>query len=267
MFLIATQTALWAVAVLPLADSLQALWRFRPPRLGPTVVSTIAFVIVLALFVAGSGRFKRYYTFPAHQLKLTTLSVIGSAVVIATVFGMLLVHAALIRLARDAASGGADERAIADFALLREHLQRLLTIMGAIIGAAILATAALRNAIVAFADRVNTDRVQFFGIFNHAGFPPAFPPEQVLIYGAVMSIVLALFWAPIYVLLITVGTALRDATIEGRKDGETLPDWDERRARYGEFLGLQATTMASFRAGVAILTPLASALLGLLFKT
>ena len=77
----------------------------------------------------------------------------------------------------------------------------------------------------------------------------------------------ALFWAPIYVLLITVGTALRDATIEGRKDGETLPDWDERRARYGEFLGLQATTMASFRAGVAILTPLASALLGLLFKT
>jgi hypothetical protein len=82
-----------------------------------------------------------------------------------------------------------------------------------------------------------------------------------------MSIALALFWAPIYVLLITVGTALRDATIEGRKDGETLPDWDERRARYGEFLGLQATTMASFRAGVAILTPLASALLGLLFKT
>jgi len=172
----------------------------------------------------------------------------------------------LIRLAREAASGGAHERAIADFALLREHLQRLLAIMGAIIGAAILATAALRNAIVAFADRVTMHPWQFPGIVGHAGFPPAFPSEQVLIYGAVMSIVLALFWAPIYALLITVGTALRDATIEGRKDGESLPDWDERRARYGEFLGLEATTMTSFRAGVAILTPLASALLGLLFK-
>jgi hypothetical protein len=267
MFLIAAQTALWAVAVLPLTDSLRAVWRFRPTRLGPTVVSTIAFVVVLVLFVAGSGMFKRYYTFPAHEEKLTALTAIGSAVVIATVFGMLLVHAGLIRLGRETASGGADERAIADFALLREHLQRLLAIMGAIIGAAILATAALRNAIVAFADRVMMEPGRFPHVFGHDGFPPVFPPEQVLIYGAVMSIVLGLFWAPIYILLIRVGTALRDATIEGRKDGESLPDWQERQARYGEFLGLQPTTIASFRAGVAILTPLASALLGLLFKT
>jgi hypothetical protein len=265
--LIAAQTALWAVAVLPLADSLRAVWRFRPPRLWPTVVSTGAFVAVLALFVAGSGHVKRYYPFPGHEAKLTAVSALGAAVAVAAVFGMLLVHAGLIRLAGEVAGGRAGEGSIADFALLREHLQRLLAIVGAIVGAAILTTAALRNAILAFTDRVTTDPGRYPLSYHHAGFPPSFPPELVLVYGAVLSIVLALFWAPIYTLLTAVGRALRDATIEARKDGESLPDWEERRASFGSLLGLEATTVASFRAGLAILTPLGSALLGLLFNS
>jgi hypothetical protein len=188
-------------------------------------------------------------------MKLTVIAIIGSAIAIAGGLGMALVHAGLTQLTRDdVGSDTARDTAIKDLFLLREQLERLLAIEGAIIGAAVLATAALRNAVLAYGEKVETEATWF-------------PPEYVLIYGAAFSILLALVWAPIYSLLITVSGRLRDAAIGGHPANESWTDWHERRKKFEDFLGLQTTATANFRSGVAILTPLASGLLGLLFDT
>jgi hypothetical protein len=259
LFLLAAQTALWALALLPLAASLRAVWRFGE-RNWRVIASTGSLALALLLIAVGtrfvSTSFPEInYPLPSHGVKLTVIAIIGSAIAIAGGLGMALVHAGLRQITRnDVGSDTARDKAIKDLFLLREHLERLLAIEGAIIGAAVLATAALRNAVLAYGEKVETEATSF-------------PPEYVLIYGAAFSILLALVWAPIYSLLITVSGRLRDAAVGEHPADASWTDWHERRKKFEDFLGLQTTASASFRSGVAILTPLASGLLGLLFDT
>lgn len=62
-------------------------------------------------------------------------------------------------------------------------------------------------------------------------------------------------------------TVLRDSAVGGRAANESWTEWHERRREFEDVLGVQATASATFRSGVAILTPLARGLLGLLFDT
>ncbi|MDQ3893237.1 MAG: hypothetical protein M3292_01020 [Actinomycetota bacterium] len=175
---------------------------------------------------------------------------------------MALVEAGCARLTRtDLTSEQARTTAIADFLLLREKLQRLLAIDGVIIGAAVLATAALRNAVLAYGDEVKAHPRSYPNVP-----PPSFPPEYVLLYGLAVSLLLALFWAPIYTMLVSAGARLVKSAIGERRKDESWTDWQERRAKFEQFLGVETSAMANFRSAVAILTPLGSALLGLLFE-
>jgi hypothetical protein len=260
LFLFAAQTALWALAILPVAASLSALWRFGENNWRRVIVSTGSLAVALLLIAVGtrfiSTSFPEInYPLPSHGVKLTIIAVIGSAIAIAGGLGMALVHTGLAQIARDdLTSEGTRDTAIPDVFLLGEHLQRLLVIEGAIIGAAVLATAALRNAVLAYGEKPGAEATSF-------------PPEYVLVYGAAFSVLLALVWAPIYSLLTAVAASLRDAAVGGRAANESWTDWHERRKEFDDFLSVQATAGASFRSGVAILTPLASGLLGLLFDT
>jgi hypothetical protein len=260
LFLFAAQTALWALALLPLTASLTALWRFGENNWRGVIVSTGSVALALLLIAVGtrfiSTSFPEInYPLPSHGAKLTVIAVIGSAIAIAGGLGMALVHAGLAQIAReDLCSEDVRNRAIPDVLVLREHLQRLLAIEGVIIGAAVLATAALRNAVLAYGEKPDAETT-------------AFPPEYVLVYGAAFSALLALLWAPIYSLLTSVSASLRDAAVGERAANESWTAWHERRREFGNVLDMQATASATFRSGVAILTPLASALLGLLFDT
>ena len=257
LFLLCAMTALWAVALLPLAASLRTVWQFGEGNWRRAIVSTVSLAVVLLLIAVGS-RFvstsfpEINYPLPSHGAKLMVIAGVGSAIAIAGGLGMALVHAGLTQVAcDDLSSEAAQDRAIPRLLLLRGQLERLLAIEGAILGAAILQAAALRNAVLAYGDKAEAE-------------PTSFPPEYVLIYGAAFSILLALVWAPIYSLLIAAGARLRDASTK-RAENESWIDWHERRKRFEDFVGLQTTASASFRSGVAILTPLASGLLGLLF--
>ena len=260
LFLFAAQMALWALALLPLAASLGALWRFGKSNWRGVGVSTFFFALPLLAMAVGA-RFigtsfpEINYPLPSHGVKLTAIAVIGSAIAITGALGMALVHAGLSRIARDhLCSEDIRNQAIPDVLLLREHLQRLLAIEGVIIGAAVLATAALRNAVLAYGEKPGAETT-------------AFPQEYVLVFGAAFSALLALLWAPIYSLLTSVSASICDAAVGGRAANESWIAWRERRKQFDDFLGVQATASASFRSAVAILTPLASGLLGLLFDT
>jgi hypothetical protein len=259
LFLLCAMTALWALALLPLAASLRIVWQFGEGNWGRVIVSTASLAVVLLLIAVGS-RFvstsfpEINYPLPSHGAKLMVIAGVGSVIAIAGGLGMALVHAGLVRVARDdLSSEAARDRAIPNLFLLREQLERLLAIEGAILGAAILQVAALRNAVLAYGQKSEAE-------------PTSFPPEYVLVYGAAFSILLALVWAPIYSLLIAAGARVRDAATK-RAENESWLDWHERRTRFEDLVGFQSTPSASFRSGVAILTPLASSLLGLLFGT
>jgi hypothetical protein len=249
--LLCAGAALWAIALFPVVASLRALWRFGENRWRRVAVSTSAiavmwFVVGAASVLARTSRYK--VPFPYVGAKLAVFVSVGGALAICALLGMILVHAGLMGIRLQVPSEAARDRSIRDLLLLREHLQRLLVVEGAIIGAAVLSYAALRNAVLA-----------------DSPMQP-FPPELVLIYGGAFSIALALVWAPIYALSVAVGTRVCDSIVGARGEEEAWPDWQRRRISFADVLDLNTSASETFRSALAILTPLGSALIGLLFN-
>lgn len=252
VFLLCAQAALWPVLAIAIAASLRILWPFGEGSWRRVALATCSIAVALGLLNVASvlaHRSSYMVPFPYVQAKLAVFNGVGGAVAISALLGMVLVHAGLTRLARDVSSEPGRGTSISDLLLLREHLQRLLAIEGAMIGGAVLAYAGLRNAVLA--DSPNEQ----------------FPRELVLIYGGAFSIALGLVWAPIYALLVAVGSKLCDSTVGGRGAEESWADWHHRRMSFEDAIGLNTSATASFRSALAILTPLGSALLGLLFNS
>jgi hypothetical protein len=265
LFLLAAQTALWALALIPLTTSLRALWRFGRGQWYRIAASTtmLALGILVVVVVTVSRASERPYPLPSHVLKLTIIVLIGSMVALVGGMTMALVNAALRALAQtDLDTERAKRNSAQTLLMLRDCLQRMLGVEGAIIGAAVLATAGLRNAVLAYGATVGAHPL----LYPHTPVPH-FPPEEVLIYGAAFSALLALFWAPIYGRMTTVATRICDAFAPPVASDESWTNWEERRTSIAEYLGLTTSATANFRSTVAILTPLLSALLGLLLKT
>jgi hypothetical protein len=249
LFLIAAQTALWAIAAASLTTvqirrSLEGAW---PDARGAVVAYVVAAAVPLYGFVA----FASLHThtsdpLPDHHWKLFGLETLGTTIALIGVAEFALIKACL---QDEAARGTAAD--IARYVDLRSLLQRVLTIEGAILGAAVLAAGALRNAVIAYAHQES-----------------AYPREYVFIVGAFFTLILALLYAPVYAKLLQVGRANLDAACP--LVDPASPEWlaaYEKREKLGQYLQLEVTASAGFKAGVAILAPLTSALVALLLGT
>jgi hypothetical protein len=130
----------------------------------------------------------------------------------------------------------------------RTVLQQLLLAAGLIIGAATLATGALRLAVLA--------------AVPDAPFPPAYP----LLYGGFFTVVLAFVYLPAYLSLQRLGNSLVDGCwpVPSAKPDK---DWYESRERASAALGLTVSAKDSFQAGAAILAPLLTSVLTVLLPT
>jgi hypothetical protein len=118
------------------------------------------------------------------------------------------------------------------------------------IAAAILSSGALRNAVMSYR--------------TEHGNPADFPIESVLGYGMLFSVLLALVYAPTYTRLLALGHRLvEDHAVEGDDAVKAL----EERAKLESLLKLGVGPAESFTAGVAILAPLASSVLGSLLPS
>ena len=247
LFLIAAQTAVWAIgAAVLLAPQVwlpvAGLWATARIPVAATVAATAAPLV--AFFVYVEFTLDLHYPLPYHEWKIFALSLVGMSVALLGVARLALVKVAL---ENEPASGTLAD--VERYLELRTLLERVLAVEGAILGAAILAAGGLRNTVVAF----------------HSHDQSSFPREYVLVYGAYFTLLLALLYAPVYRRLLEVGRANVDAACEPEEP--TSPSWlpaYEKRKKLEEHLQLQLATGTSFRVGVAILAPLGSALVGLL---
>lgn len=129
---------------------------------------------------------------------------------------------------------------------LRADLEWLLGFLGAVIGLAVLAGAELQHVL-------SFDKKADFGA------------EGTVLYGLVLSLLVALIYLPTFATLQRTGTRIRDS-VEGLPEpGDPMLEARlAKRKALDELLKLQISASASFRASVAILSPLLGSLTSLL---
>jgi hypothetical protein len=132
---------------------------------------------------------------------------------------------------------------------LRELLGHAVTILSVIVAGITLTTGALRLAVT------SSDK--------HADFPVA----SVLVYGGFFSLLLALVYLPVQLRLLELGRHLRDWAAPVTARDEWHGERFKRRGDAETQLGLTAGPVASMQAGLAILAPLATGLVGALLSS
>jgi hypothetical protein len=249
--LLALESGIWALALVHLVAAVQSLWpERRSGRLWGSVVAVV--MALVAVFVATVLGGNRMYPLPGHMIKVSVIEFLGYAVGLVGIVAMGLINSALRELqARQLHDPVAVTEAAERLVQLRADLQQLLLIEGIIVGAAVLATAGLRNAILAWAKTAHVHQ--------------SFPSSEVLVYGAAFSILLALFWGPISIRAGAVASCIRAAAMRQRNTAP-FADWKAEYDAYGSYLGIDTDVVANARNVLAILTPVLSALLGILLK-
>jgi hypothetical protein len=254
IFFVAAQFAFWANVIEP-------LWRSRSQlRLDHDVRHSHAIRLKLAaavVFFALPGFFLVYIVpnsnLAHHDPKMALVNLAAMIVALVAVAGIWDVRAALETAFEQKQSGRsvstAQER-IEVLLDLRSHLQRFITMLGAMIALATLAKGALRQAILAT-----------------GGIAAQFPPEYVLLQGAYFTGLLALVYIPTYTLYATAGGDLVDSIYPVTApdlDWEHLSRWRANRKSLEELLQLQSGAVHNFRASVAIMAPVATSVVTVL---
>jgi hypothetical protein len=215
----------------------------------------LALLVVLVVALASVGSTGQP-TPPAVAWRTRGLQLLGLIVAMPIFTGVWLLQETVTRLAATVASTPRDQagamawdptgrRVFAAVVANRAVLQQLLLAASLIIGAATLATGALRLAVL-------------------AAHPDAsFPPAYALLYGGFFTVVLAFVYVPAHLSLQRLGTGLVDACWPiplTRPD----KDWYDNRQAASAALGLTVSVKDSFQAGAAILAPLVTSVVTVL---
>jgi hypothetical protein len=241
--------ASFAIGGLLVARLLIRFWKYGSGRWRGIGASVGVLLFLMGTFVAVSrtqGVDFSKAVIPGIPWRTGILTAFGVVVALGAAVGMWLVHAAVDHVVNKESSP--PQAKLERFAELRDDMKILLAIQAAILGGAILGAGALRNAVLKGAN------------------PPDFPGEAVLVYGLFLSGLVALCFIPTQARISRLGRDLRQRSLEPMPppDDPQWGEWYGRRKAVGEMLDLDVTALQSFRAGVAILAPLASGLLTLL---
>ncbi len=224
-----------------------------------------------------------------HGLKLSPVVVVGVLVGLLAIGGMWLVSLAFERIATKPPlrAGSIDL-----FVGLRNELNTLLAIAAAIVGLGALATGALRAAVLAANDEPFYRDRAVTCLTSYVDAPSAKRREQVLRnfddlakthpscielvfarkyvfeYTLFFTGLLAIAYAPSSLAMRRAGVRLRNKAYPMLAPGNAkFFDRLEQRRRLDEFLQTNLLANANFKAGVALLTPLAGSLVSLLLPT
>ena len=248
---VAGQTAFWAVTAAVFAGSLRAMRvRYRIDGRGawPTTVIVAAVLLVTVLYPVVFRGSRLHSNLVHHSYRVAFLGILGTGVATVGVQAIARVYAAAAQIA-------APKVAVIDqYLFLREELQRLVYFLGAMIGAATLASGALRYA-------VTTDK---------GGVKPSdFPVEFVLAYGGFFTFLIAAIYAPTYAAVREVGHRIRDEICgqlpTNPRDASAWGEWQSQRTSIASFLELDVSIAQRLRTALAILAPVAGSAVSLLF--
>lgn len=247
--LICAQTMLWALALPPLVGTFRRHWRARTPAsvLKEVVPSAIvltffgaAVAVVPPLTASGPG------IIPRQHLKMPALTGLALLVTLVASMAIWLIRGRAEALGRSPAITRSE---LQTYLRLRVDLERLLGFLGAVIGLAVLGSAELRHVYLSLPNHKKTD----------------FPPEAVILYGVVLSFLVALIYLPTFATLQRTGARIRDSAEGLPEPGDPMLEARlAKRKALDELLKLQISASASFRAGVAILSPILASLTSLL---
>jgi tetrahydromethanopterin S-methyltransferase subunit G len=252
------QAMLWAAALPSLVVILLRHWRNRQPDSvwREVVPSAVVFVLVLVAFALIPHYTHTLHTVPSKlipgvALRIGVLTALAGLVALVAAISIWLIRGRLEALEAGRKLTGAELRT---YLRLRSDLERLLGFLGAVIGLAVLTVAALRQVVV--------------HVYNHRVDPnQKFPPEVLILYGIVLTLIVALVYLPTWATLQRTGSLLRDGVAPlPEPTSDQLEAQLQKRAALDDLLGLRVSASASFKAGVAILSPLLASLTSLLPK-
>jgi hypothetical protein len=129
---------------------------------------------------------------------------------------------------------------------IRGQLQRFLAVLALVIGGNVLTVGAFRNAMLADAPQLTLE------------------PNILLVYGAMMTGLLALLHVPAYLSWQTRAGELRDELYPLPPDGRPNHDWYLGRSDLEGLLNLKVNAGAAFVTGLGLLAPFATSLIGAL---
>lgn len=245
LILIGGQTALWSA----LAPS---LWNEMRSLGGITENVKQFLLLILALLLASVFIvFVRPIERPLfwHEVKMGSLQLCGLATALLAIHGMGLIYRKLDGVKPESGEAKPPNESVKSLVDFKQRLEHLLLAAGTIIGAATLATGALRSALVVYKNETEI----------------GFPKEYVLLYGLIYSMFLAAVYLPVHMKLQKKGRELRDRLIPIPKgDQESWAGWYSNRKALDDLLQLQLNPVASLFSGISILTPLAGSIVGLL---
>ena len=254
LVLIAAQSSLWAVS----APIFTGSWLRLRERFGidrEVWIASAAFAgAVAALFASFAfwgivPKLDLNSPLPGHPYRIGALTALGAGVGLIGVQAITLVH----RAAAD--RSGPLKSGLERFLFLRDELQTVLFFLGTMIGAATLASGALRIALIE--DQRTTAH--------------AFPAAAVLAYGGYFTLLLVAVYAPAYSSLLALGRHLRDeicgALPEKPEDPSTWAEWQSQRATVESFLQLNVSAGDRLKTGLAIVAPFAGSAISLLLGT
>jgi hypothetical protein len=257
------QAMLWAAALPSLVVTLLRHWRNRQPDSvwREVVPSAVVFVLVFVAFALIPHYTHTLHTVPSKlipgvALRIGMLTVLAGLVALVAAISIWLIRGRVQALEAGRKLTGSELRT---YLRLRSDLERLLGFLGAVIGLAVLTVAALRQVVVQE--------------YNHPKFRPMkfttvkFPPEVLILYGVVLTLIVALAYLPTWATMQRTGSLLRDDVAPlPEPTSDQLEAQLQKRAALDDLLGLRVSASASFKAGVAILSPLLASLTSLLPK-
>jgi hypothetical protein len=253
ILLLCLQPAVWGAALVPLWRTVKPLLPYWNAAKSDLTFLMLAFALAVGVGFAAGPLLTRFPDFlPWYHWKLLGLSIVGGFIGLLAVFGMWLAHVKLRQMARAPVT----EKSVAEFLAVRETLHNLLLFVGALIGMAILAAGAERQAIAAYSALTN------------ANDPGRFPAEYVLVYGIYFSALLALAYVPVHLTLTAVGCRLREHYFPLPLPSDDK--WAEicgKRDTFDGLLQLRTGPGTALKASAAILTPLIASMTGLLLGT
>jgi hypothetical protein len=236
------QGVLWGVLA-PL------LWRAHARLPRPVFKRDLLFTVGLLAAVTVVVDLVRYREriespLPGHFGKATIVTWLGTAVALWAVAGMVRVGRAawLLRGER------AEAEELEAYLRLRDALRQFLFAAGAVVGGAVLVSGALQIAADGYEEQTRQT-------------------EAVLLYGLLLSTLLAAAYAPPFGALRAAGERVLDRLEP--PPAEVEPDWplgSTRRRALRAYLELDAGLLQNLRVGIAVLAPLASGLVTLLLS-
>lgn len=230
--------------LVPAGRIIQKLWPGISAEVRRQLRSTLVFIAAVlgAFFTLMPKEFPLEVTWPLGEHHGMRLGAVSALILVPALVAVLAMWLAAARAECLPGAPASPPAVVAEYLEQRRTVQGFLWFVGAVIGGTVLATGAMRKAMLAAQ----------YATGAH------YPSELVLAYGAFFTLILGLCYLPAYIVMQSAGDRIRQ---EFLKDTTDVVAWNKERKRLAKLLGLDAGIAQSLKDSGAILSPMIAGLI------